>query len=532
MLTSSRGSSRVLQLVAVAALIVTVRLPFLLRADRFFDSDEAVEGLMARHVVRGEFPVYLWGQHYKGVPEVYLATAIFALAGPTVPALKSATLVSFVLFACLQFLLIRELFSSRVAWVSTALLALGPPSLVLWSLSANAEIVMTFIAGAWLGIALVRWQRSSSLVALGVAGAALGFGLWVQQYIVYYVVALAVTLVLMRPDRGRRLPVLLPASTSIWLRIVWCAALTIAAIYIVGGAISFASGGFDVAIGSATIGMKSPQKLWRLGGVLLIAAGGIGWIARLAQPEGSTLRRPTAAVVIGFLFGYAPALVASFQGGRRPPVPRMDLNDLRAIAAPIVRDVFPVLLGFRSPTTEWFGVSPWFALLFVTLAAISYAAIYTRGGNPFFHVLLLVVPLLFIASGSYIDAQSYRYLMPMYAAIPLVLAIGIDAVWRSSAAAAVLVCVGVLAVWSVEQMQWYERLAPDTKAPAAIACLRRSAARGALADYWVSYKLTFLMEEQVIVAPLNAFDRYPPYTKFVRSLGLGAEQPCNSLLLQ
>jgi hypothetical protein len=210
----------------------------------------------------------------------------------------------------------------------------------------------------------------------------------------------------------------------------------------------------------------------------------------------------------------------------------MDMNDLRAIAAPIAREVFPVLLGFRSPTTEWLDVSPWFALLFVTLAAISYAAIYRRRGNPFFHVLLLVVPVLFIASGSYIDAQSYRYLMPMYAAIPVVLAIGIDAVWRTSAAAAVVVGVGVVAIWGGEQMQWHGRLKPDTKAAAAIACLRESGTRGALADYWVSYKLTFLMDEQVIVAPSNAFDRYPPYTTFVRSLGLDNGQPCQSLLLQ
>jgi hypothetical protein len=161
MRTSSRGSSRVLQLVAVAALIVTVRLPFLLRADRFFDSDEAVEGLMARHVVHGEIPAFLWGQRYKGVPEVYVATAIFAVAGPTVAALKSATLVCFVLFGCLQFLLVREMFSARIAWMTTTFLALGPPALVLWSLSGNAEIVMTLLAGAWMGLALIHWQRTS-----------------------------------------------------------------------------------------------------------------------------------------------------------------------------------------------------------------------------------------------------------------------------------------------------------------------------------------------------------------------------------
>jgi hypothetical protein len=55
-----------------------------------------------------------------------------------------------------------------------------------------------------------------------------------------------------------------------------------------------------------------------------------------------------------------------------------------------------------------------------------------------------------------------------------------------------------------------------------------------MADYWLSYKLTFLSGETLILAPSNGVDRYPPYTSFVRSLGPAddAAQPCRSLLLQ
>jgi len=37
-------------LVTIAAATMAARLPFLLRADRFFDPDEAVEGLMEVHL--------------------------------------------------------------------------------------------------------------------------------------------------------------------------------------------------------------------------------------------------------------------------------------------------------------------------------------------------------------------------------------------------------------------------------------------------------------------------------------------------
>ena len=53
------GADRARHLLAfatIAVVTIAARLPFLLRANRFFDSDEAVEGLMARHVLLGEFP--------------------------------------------------------------------------------------------------------------------------------------------------------------------------------------------------------------------------------------------------------------------------------------------------------------------------------------------------------------------------------------------------------------------------------------------------------------------------------------------
>jgi hypothetical protein len=532
--TSSRRASRLLQLVVVAALIVTVRLPFLLRADRFFDSDEAVEGLMALHAFHDELPVFLWGQRYKGVPEVYLASAIFSVAGPGVIALKAATLACFVVFGCLQFQLVRRLFSARVAWMTTALVVIGPPSLVLWSLSANAEVVLTLVAGALMGVALVQWQQSRSPVALATAAAAVGFGLWVQQYILYYVVALVIVVVQMIPERWARLRALVVGDgLPAWLRVSTRAALTMAVVYLAFGIVAFATGGFDVTVGGLFIGLRSPQKLWRIGAAILAIYCAVELVARLVRPDGRAGRSLAVAALAGFLGGYAPVLAASFQEGRRAPIPRMDVNDLRIAGTAIATEVLPMVVGFRSPTTEWLSVSPWFSLLFAAVVAVSFWVLWSRGGNPFFHVLLIVVPVLFIASASFVDAQSYRYLMPIHAALPVVLAIGVDEIARWNKLAALTVLGVMLGVSALEQAHWYRRLVPDARSPAIIECLRRNGARGAFADYWLSYKLTFLAGERIIVAPENGFDRYPPYTAFVRSLGLApTDQPCRSLLLQ
>src|SRR3954463_5400283 len=155
-----------LSFAVIAGAAVLARLPFLLRADRFFDADEAVEGLMARHVFLGEHPLFLWGQRYKGVPEVYVSAIALHIWPASIVALKAVTLGCFAIYACLNFRLLSRLFSQRIAWIATGFLIAGPPSLVFWTLSASAEIVMSFIAGTMFCLGLEAFRRSGSRTGL------------------------------------------------------------------------------------------------------------------------------------------------------------------------------------------------------------------------------------------------------------------------------------------------------------------------------------------------------------------------------
>jgi hypothetical protein len=59
---------------ALAALIVIAIATrvWVLVASGQFSADEAVPGLMARHIItRGELPVFYWGQDYFGAAEAY-----------------------------------------------------------------------------------------------------------------------------------------------------------------------------------------------------------------------------------------------------------------------------------------------------------------------------------------------------------------------------------------------------------------------------------------------------------------------------
>jgi hypothetical protein len=199
----------------------------------------------------------------------------------------------------------------------------------------------------------------------------------------------------------------------------------------------------------------------------------------------------------------------------------MNLAGLRAALPDITGVMVPTLFGFRDPAgqaTVFPGFSPLIlAVVLVLLVACSCWHAWRRGITPFFHLMLVVAPAMFLISGSYIDAQSYRYLMPMYASLPIVYAIGIDGVRRATPAGGAALLIVVLLIFAAQQIDWYRRLEPDLESPAIIACLDRAGVRTARAGYWRSYKLTFLTGERIIVAPTDGVDRYPPYSRLAGS---------------
>jgi hypothetical protein len=524
----SADARRLLQLLLVAALVIVGRAPFLLHGDRFFDSDEAVEGLMASHVLRGEYPAFLWGQHYKGVPEVYLTAAVFAVIGPSVVALKSVTLACFALFVCLQHVLVERLFSRAIAWIATAFLVLCPPSLVLWSLSGNAEVVMTLLSGTAMCLGIDIWRRTGSRVAFLAACAAAGFGLWVHQYIIYYWIALGLAIFHWLPQRRKVLGWVVTArEIPGWLRLLTTALAGVAVAYVALGTVAFLTGGFDATALGIRIGVRHPQKLWNIaaGLLLIVALLRVFSLTSRLGGHGGPITSLVYLAALAFAVGYAPALAAYATSGGSPPIARMDLVGLSTVISPFFREIVPIVLGFRSPGTGWLPVPVWLGFSLVFAVVASFVALRERPFTPLFHFLVFTTPLIFLLSGAFLDAQSYRYLMPVSGALAVVLALGVWRIFRWSRVAGTVTLAMALTLFGLEQRAWYRELVPDTQSAATIDCLDRSGVKAAFADYWISYKLTFLTGERIVVAPENGVDRYPPYTAQVRTQPFPARIP-------
>ena len=75
---------------AVLVLLVVLRsIVFVFWEQSFFDSDQAITGLMAKHLIEGRaFPVFFYGQNHMLGVDAYLAAPVFAVAGVSVTTLK------------------------------------------------------------------------------------------------------------------------------------------------------------------------------------------------------------------------------------------------------------------------------------------------------------------------------------------------------------------------------------------------------------------------------------------------------------
>jgi len=112
------------------------------------DSDMAVTGLMARHILKGEFPVFFWGQNYCGAIEAYLVALFFAIFGASRYALNIVPVLESILFMIVMYILARRAFGEKVGILTLLLIAIPPRYLVVNTVLARANYVENLVLGA------------------------------------------------------------------------------------------------------------------------------------------------------------------------------------------------------------------------------------------------------------------------------------------------------------------------------------------------------------------------------------------------
>jgi hypothetical protein len=431
------------------------RLPALINADST-NSDAAVVGLQAMHVLRGEASPFLWGSGYQTSTDSFVAAAFFAVLGASPLALMASALTLHVVATLAVFDTLRHRLDAWAALVGALPLVFTASSVHSYALYPPRQAALTLALGAFW--AMDRAGRDGARAAWFLAGPCL-FG--VATYADPYPLVLAPVFAVL---------------------CVWTAA---------GGQRAAILRRIGLAVAGALVGLL-PGWLLRhtpgakngpLGLTTSVVEHNLRLLWDECLPWALSYKIYTAKHVMDYAPWDAPAPVRAFL---------------------VLAAVWLLLLvgsGLAAATRK--EIPSGVRALGVT-GALAYP----------------VTLVAFSVSVMVMDHFSMRYLAAMTLMTPFALAPLLHRVGAQRGLAMVLPCVLASAIggwvgygpFVLGTLPVVPREIDDDRALGRL--LRAEGIDHAVADYWASYRLTLLFREHPTVVPRSEVeDRYPPYRR-------------------
>ncbi|HEY2432475.1 MAG TPA: hypothetical protein VGI12_07350 [Vicinamibacterales bacterium] len=416
-----------------------------------FDSDQAVFGLMAKHLSEGRaFPVFMYGQSYILGVEAWMAAPLFLLFGPSVAALKLPLLIINVTVAVLLLRLFEREGQLRplTAAVAAAPFVLPAPGTAAHLLEPSGGNLEPFL------YTLLMWMCRTNPI---LCGAILGVGFLHREFTVYAAGALCVVWAVERTlfTRQGLARVALMVSTA---GIVWVIVQQLQRVS------SAAGPGTTIAdLGTA------PNNLMELVARTCIAPSTLLQGGRLLLTE----HWPQ-------LFGTAPYPLSDFsiESGVSQGLAWASLLPL---AAMLIAGVAIARAGWPAARRALTSI-PGYLTLVGCFSVAGYVA--GRCGSLSFYTmryeLLSLLGAAGVAAWFFSLSPSPRWTRPWLAAV---------ACWT------LLACVSHARLWHE-----YLTHPPVGAKREVMRMLEQEGVRYGTADYWIAYYITFLTDERIILA--------------------------------
>lgn len=184
----SSSRSGIIALILFASLALKL---VLVLTDSFpFNSDEAIVGLMARHILVGEFPVFFYGQAYMGSLDGLLVAAGFSLVGPHAIVIRMVQALLYLGTVFTTILIADRMYVSRKVGIAAAiLLAIPVINTTLYttvSLGGYGEALL--LGNLLILTSLEIEKRDSSLKGYLIWGLLAGVSFWAFGLTLIYII--------------------------------------------------------------------------------------------------------------------------------------------------------------------------------------------------------------------------------------------------------------------------------------------------------------------------------------------------------
>ncbi len=134
-------------------LLVTVllRVPALINAPGIFNSDAAVVGLQALHILQGEWSWFLWGAGYQASLDALLVSLGYAITGPNGATMMAVPLLGHLLLTWFTFDVLCKRAGPWLAFGATLVVVIGSVGTKTVEFAPPRQWAITsVIAGIWL----------------------------------------------------------------------------------------------------------------------------------------------------------------------------------------------------------------------------------------------------------------------------------------------------------------------------------------------------------------------------------------------